>query len=447
MFGAVTAQRRRLLSRWTSLALLALLGLGVPATAAANAAGKVAGASEAARTATSATDRGIAAFEHGDFAAAALALGEALQGAPEDHEISLLYGLSLYRLGMLRDAEPRLMGAARSEDPETAATARLFLGLIASRAGEAERARQLVASVADLETLEVAADARALLGALSPAPWTLGFDLRMEYDSNVPISSLSATPPATFGQTADAAIFGLGSIAYRPFAGLGLTIGDTVSYRKHFQLSAYDVFLESANLRWDYLGATDRASLAYAFDISTLGGPLFYVGNTLEAAYRRAIAGDLGLGLRYDLRRRDYDPVDYVPYTGWTHSGVLEASLGTPETQFEVELDGLALRELTSDPAFNAVALGGRILAREALGPLFGAFGATALERAFDLVPTDGTPARRDTQLIGEVTLGASITAHLEIQAGSTFVRNISNLADFDYQKWTAHLGVELSLP
>jgi hypothetical protein len=408
-----------------------------------------------ARTSTAgeSDDAGLSAFERGDFDAALRSLEESLRRAPADRDLKLLLGISYYRLGRTGDAEPLLEAASTSDDPETAATARVFLGLIAHDRGEVDEARSLLAPIARSDHAELSAGALTVLDAVAPRTWTVGALLRSEYDSNVPLAPQAplpstTTPPSnTVVQKADAAFLGLVNGVFRPFSEIGLSISDTASFRKHIQLTSYDLFANTANARWDYLGQHDRIGLGYAFDVATLGGPLYFWGDVLEGAYRRAIAQDLGLGARYGLRQRHYSLDAYTGYTGWTHSGAIEVSYGTPEQRFELNLAAIGYRELTADSTLTATALGMRAYVRDSIGPVFGLFSVSGLERRFDEIPTGGTEKRRDSQVIGELTLGFTLSAELAIVAGSSYVRNLSNATDFDYLKWTAHLGVEYSTP
>jgi hypothetical protein len=398
------------------------------------------------RTSSAALDEGVDAFERGDYGDALPLLRRAYDAGADD-DLELLLGITHYRLGRGDLAEPYLERAAHSNDAETADSARVFLGLIASERGEVDRARTLLSAVSNSSSPDLAVSGQMLLGAVMPKPISGGVLVRTEYDSNVPLASLAAAPASNFGDTADADLFVLGTVIARPFQSLGFSIQETASYRKHFQLSDYDLFSNTASLRWDYLGASDRVGLGYAFDAATLGSSMFYTGNGGDAAYRRALYGDFGLALRYSIRQRDYFPAAYEPYTGVSHTGAFEASFGTPERRFEAAVAALAIRELTRDASFVASALGGRGFFRGSFGPCFGSLSYTLLARNFDLVPSDGSPQRSDTQMIGELIVGFETGTFISVLAGATYARNVSNVADYDYRKWTAYLGAEASLP
>jgi hypothetical protein len=401
------------------------------------------GHGELVSSSTGSMERGIAAFERGDFEDAARDLATARRVAPDDLELALLLGIADYRLGRTEEAENLLEAATGSEDPETAGAARAFLGLIAEERGDRVRARRLWSSASESPVPELAASALKLLEAREPSPFAVGALLRAGYDSNVALISLTAAPPPGATSSGDAELFGLAALALRP--GLGFGFEETVSYRKYALLTAYDQLSSTTGVRWEHPGP-DRLSLADAFEVATLGGPLFHLGDTFDAAYRRAIDPDLGVGARYQLRQRKYSLPAYAGYSGWSHSGALELSRGTPETPFELIIGALLLREQTDDPSLSAVGLGGRALARYARSGFFALLAATALERLFDAVPSTTEPPRRDTQLLAEATAGYSLYTELAVVFGGAFVRNLSNRTDFDHQKWTVSLGVELSL-
>jgi tetratricopeptide (TPR) repeat protein len=382
-------------------------------------------------------ERGVACFRDGDFACAERALQAAHVRDPRDADVGLLLGITEYRLGHPADAEPLLRAAAASSDAETASSARIFLGLVASDRGEIDTAQAEFDAAARGGPSDLGDSARGLMASHGAKRWQLVLLVRPEFDSNVPLFPLT---PLVIGDKAqaDGDLLILGAATYRPWRRIGLSVDETASYRQQFTLFDYSMFANQLSPRYDYVGRNDRVALAYTFELMTLGGRLFTLGHVADAAYRRRLLADLGLGVRYTFRYRDYFPEGYAPFSGPTHTGVVEASWGAPEQRLEIAAGYVLSYELTpTDRSFTALGQGGRLRARLHVGKrLDVGFTGWAVYRAFDDV------TRRDTQLYGDLSLAIDLTRHIGLLVGGSVVRNLSTLPDYDYLKATGHLGV-----
>jgi hypothetical protein len=385
-------------------------------------------------------DRGVACFRAADYRCAQSALDAAHRRDPADLDVTLLLGITEYRLGRADAAEPLLRMAARSTDSETAASARIFLGLIASDRGELDAAQRELAG-AQTAPGGLGDSARGLMQSRGAKRLQLVLLVRPEIDSNVPLFPSAAT--ATKGkQQVDGDVLVLGAVIWRPWRRIGLSLDETASYRQQFTLFDYSLFTNHLSPRYDYLGRNDRVGVGYSFDLMTLGGALFNLGHVAEAAYRRRIVADFGIGASYQFRHRSYLIDSYAPFTGPTHAGALELSWGAPERPLEVTLAYVLLRELTADPIFTATGHGGRVRARVRFGKRYD-LGATAwaIYRSFDVA--DGSAGlRRDTQIYGDVSLAIDLHRNVGLIVGGSLLRNLSTVSDYDYLKATAHLGV-----
>jgi hypothetical protein len=388
-------------------------------------------------------DRGVACFRSGDFGCARRELTAAHTRFPRDLDVALLLGITEYRLGHGAAAEPLLRAAAASPDDETAASARIFLGLVASDRGDLDSAQSDLATAARAAG-DLGESARTILSRRSAKAVRLVLLIRPEFDSNVPL--LPIAPTATSNtQNADGDLLVLGAVTWRPWRRIGLTLDETASYRQQFTLFDYSMFTNYLSPRYDYLGRNDRVGVGYTFELLTLGGALFTLGHVADAGYRRRVVAEFGLGLRYTFRYRDYFPDGYAPFTGPTHTGLVEASWGTPERPLEVAAGYLIQREITADPAFTATGQGGRLHVRGHLGSRVDlAFTGWAIHRVFDVADVSGV-LRRDTQLWGDLSLAIDLNHYVGLIAGGSVVRNLSTVADYDYVKATVHLGVALT--
>jgi hypothetical protein len=383
---------------------------------------------------------GGACFEANDLASAERLLTEAHAAAPTDLDVTLLLGITEYRIGRPRAAEPLLRAAAASPDVETTASARIFLGLVASDRGDLDSAQGELAAAATSPG-GLGDSARTLLQRRGPRQLQLVLLVRPEFDSNVTL--LPSTPTANGGSAqADGDLLVLAGLAWRPWRSFGLSLDETASYRQQFTLLDYSLFANYLSPRYDYLGRNDRVGVAYSFELMTLGGALFTLGHVADASYRRRLVRELGLGVSYQFRYRDYTIDTYAPFTGSSHAGALEASWGTPEQPFEVALGYVLLRELTADPTFTATGQGARVRLRARFARRFD-LGVTgwAIHRDFDVAdPTLG--ARHDTQVYADASLAIDLTRNIGLLVGCGLLRNLSTVADYDYWKATAHLGI-----
>src|SRR5215470_2270741 len=121
--------------RWFAIAAAAMLAWAAPGVSLASADGD------------GEFERGLAKFQAGEFAAAIAPLAAAHAADPSDIDTGLLLGIAYYHCDDAARARPLLVAAAASPDRETRDSARIFLGLIADAAGDADRASDYFESV------------------------------------------------------------------------------------------------------------------------------------------------------------------------------------------------------------------------------------------------------------------------------------------------------------
>jgi hypothetical protein len=407
-----------------------------------------------------ALERGLARFQAGDFAGAVPSLERARTIDPTDLEVALLLGIAYYRTERARLAEPLLEAAATSADSETRASARIFLGLIAGDHGELDAALAFLGEAAASSSGALAESGRTLLALTSPRRLSASVLVRSEFDSNVPLLPSTPAPGSTScSDRADGDALVLASLSVRPVLRVGLTFEETASYRQQFHCLDYDLFWNTAGIRYVYLGHRARFELAYDFEVLTLGSALYALGHVAEGGYRYAVVGDLGLAAHYLFRYRDYPAAPFDAFTGPSHTMLVEASWGTPDRPLELDFAYVFVRESTKDPlpndfaqggcpappapytAFSATGQGARVHARTSFARRFSALlTAWVIRRVFD--PDPCNPPRHDTQLYADLSLAVSLGRGLALVGGGSLLRNISTASDFDYLKATAHLGV-----
>jgi hypothetical protein len=374
-------------------------------------------------------ERGVALFQQGKFAAAAVALEEARRDDPHDADAGLLLGIAYYRLHRSDEAEPLLRESAASSDPDSAASARIFLALIAYDQEDEGRARALLEPVAATPSTDLATSARALLDRSRAAPLSLFAMLRPEVDSNVPLQATA--PAAGTASQVDADVLALGSLSWRPAEGVPLALDASASYRQQVRLTDYDFFSASAGLGYD----DGTLELGAGAEAMTLGSAFYGAGGAGQVGAHLQLAPAVAPHARYGLRYRDYRLADYEGYTGFTHTGVAGVTLGARHGELGGDLDYVLTREQTRADELVVTGHGAHGALRVRLARVSVVVGGTVSWRLYDL-------GRRDVQAALDASVAVDLTDHLGLVAGSTFLRNSSNLADADYTKVTAFAGV-----
>jgi tetratricopeptide (TPR) repeat protein len=379
-------------------------------------------------------ERGVARFVAGQFAAAIDPLTAAHAANPSDLDTQLLLGIAYYRLDDLGRARPFLLAAARAQDDETRNSAEIFLGLIAEAAGDAAEARRYYDRVASSSS-SLADSGKQLLDRDRGERFAAVAVLRPGIDSNVPLQPTTAAP-APDG-TIDSDLFVSGNVSVRPFARLAFVIDQSLAFRKQARLAAYDAASSVTGATWSRHGESYRVALGYHLDASLLGGALYQVGHTADAALRRTIAGRVAVALGYQLVARTLYPAAYAGYSGATHTGT--ARLVWTTRALELELGGVFARESTDDAALAASAPGGQLLARLRLGRSveLRTFAQLA-DRRYDAAAL----GRRDVQVRGDASLYVELSSHLGGVLGGGVLHDDSNQMDLGYTKWTAYLGL-----
>lgn len=378
---------------------------------------------------------GVARIQANDFAAAIAPLRAAHEADPSDLDTALLLGVAYYRCDDDARARPLLTAAARSTDADTRDSARLFLGLIADRAGDGEVAVGYYDSVAHGGST-LASSGRELLARDRADRLSAALVIRPELDSNVAAQPTAAI--AAGDRASDRDLLVLGELHVRPFRSIGLVLDQALAYRKQEQRTEFDMASSVSGASWGGRAGKNRGALGYHLDVSSLGGARFQLGQTFDAYGRRAIAGALGMAASYQLAARTLYPDAYAGYTGTVQTGT--ARLSWLAGAWELELAAIAARESTSDPDLSTFSTGGQLAARVWLGRVDLRIFARAMDRRYD-----AAQGRRDLQLRGEAALYVAVAAHLGATLGATMLDDRSSDMLRGYAKWTCYLGLVIA--
>lgn len=389
---------------------------------------------------------GLRAFQQRRFRDAAPLL-ERARRAGDTPDLLLLLGISYYRIGELRRAEPLLRRVAATEDGELSASARLFLALVLEEQGGADSAR------AELARLDGALgpSARGILQGLAPRRLQASFVLSSEYDGNVALTDL-ATWSADRNAHGDGDLLAIASLSARPLRSVGLALGGSLSYRQQLQpkFQSYNLLLGSAWASYSYLTEAHRLRAGASFGYALLGGSSLFVEGEWRASHRARLYSELGLLTAYVGRARAYLQADYAPFTGSTHTGQLELAWGLSPSPVAAGLGYQVVREElapgTSSDDYRATAHGPtvRVVGKphERLELLFT---GSLLLRRFDAFLAGAAP-RQDAFLVGDLSATVQVTRWLDGFVGLTLIHNDSNDAAFSYVKPIFYLGASARL-
>jgi hypothetical protein len=375
---------------------------------------------------------GVALLDAGDPRGALRAFHAARGAGPRTPALALMEGICLVELGEDDRAEPLLRLAEAT--PAQRDVARLFLGVVRLRAGDAPGAAALFAAARESRGLAPAAEA---LGRLARRDGRLVLSLLVEsgWDSNVtlaPSSDPSAAEGDGFGGVS-------GAVLWRPLGPSGPFARGDAGLSRQVTQSAYDL------AAFDVGGGLQlrRRSLAlvgeYAFGTRTLAGAPYLSTHRLLAS---AVLGTrTTLATAYSARFERYAG-DYRSYSGVLHRA--GARLGFPlGAAARLDLGYGGARDLADAAELAYLEHGPGVELRVALRPrLRLALDASVAFRRYDEAdPALGT-TRADTvaQAVAaaELDLGKHLVGRLSVRGEVAR----SNVDAFSYGKVVPVLGI-----
>jgi tetratricopeptide (TPR) repeat protein len=397
------------------------------------------GANSAADTAADSLglrfDEGLRLMERGDRKGA-IAAFEAVRSSTSDPSAALLEGICEYERGHDRRARTLLLEAKM--EPEIAGTAQFFLGIIALRAGDSAEASSLLASARALDP-RLATNASDVLrlarrdGRLVLSAFTEG-----GFDSNVEL-----TPDGTITGGGSADGYGLAAIALfaRPYGISGPYFRANAQYREQARITAYNLADVAGAL--GVRASRDGGSVVaeYAYDFIALGQSPFLSAHRLLGGGRLPL-GAFSFAATYFARFESFLSAGISGYSGLRHD--VEAQSDWRPGRRSTVLVGYHLgRDATKDAALGYLEHGP--LAGFRLGldrPIrFGVEGRLTLRR-YGAVDPDLGVERADRYVDGAVSGELDLSEHWTVRIVGTARRALSNIADFQYTKVTASVGL-----
>ncbi|MGZ6097088.1 MAG: tetratricopeptide repeat protein [Myxococcaceae bacterium] len=370
---------------------------------------------------------GVDALESG-HPAAALPLFAAARGRGNDRAIDLLEGISRYQLGEDARAVP-LLESARA-DPALAESASFFLGLVALRRGDGDRATRLFAQARHAMGLEDTARQLSRMAQLE-GHVVLSAATEVVYDTNVALRPDGAPttlpgPDGSVGITLMALV--------RPWGTPGPYARVEGQLSKQFTLTQLDLVGGAGALGFKLLGPTASLTGEYAYGVQAvdgrayladqrifLGGSLL-TGNFLWGAayaahfesYRWSGLSDLS-GLRQVLE------LD----AGFLPGGGVRLTAGWAGTWDAARIDPLSYLE--HGPILELL---------WARGPVtLGARGSIAWRTYQAEDPAYGA-IRDDTRYAGTTWLDVALGIQWAVRGAVRFLRVDSNIPDLNATEW-----------
>ncbi|HSB20363.1 MAG TPA: tetratricopeptide repeat protein [Anaeromyxobacteraceae bacterium] len=375
---------------------------------------------------------GIRLMDAGEYRAAAAAFGGARSGDAGPSAV-LLQGICLFELG--EDEEARSLFQEVAAYPPHRDEARMYLGLVALRAGAGAEAGALFESAAASPALERTArdlarlarrEGRLVLSAFAESGW----------DSNVNLApgGTPSGPPRSDGLYA----FSLNAL-FRPQGTSGPYLRAGGFLQDQVQLGAYDFGGFDAAAGWQLGGSGRGLLLEYDYGSRRFGGSSYLSAHRLlGTGWLRA--GPTLLGASYLVRRETYAPT-WSSFSGKLQRAEVRASLlATPGLRI-----GLAYgagRDAARDPALSWLEHGPRAELRIAAGRALLGLDASVTWRPYDSYDPALSARRSDTYLDGAAFAEWDLDGRLSFRVSLLGRRALSNVPAFSYDKLLPTVGI-----
>jgi tetratricopeptide (TPR) repeat protein len=379
---------------------------------------------------------GIRRMDAGEYRAAAEAFRQ-VRGGDAEPSAALLEGICRFEVG--EDEGARLLFEEAAAYPPHRDEARLYLGLIALRAGAAVEAGALFESAAENRALERVASDLARL-ARRDGRLVLSFLAESGWDSNVTLA-----PNGTPGGPPEAdGLYALsGAALFRPQGTQGpyLRLGGFLQDR--MQLGAYDFDGFDAAGGWQ-LGRGERGLVAeYDYAARRFGGASYLSAHRLlGSGWMRA--GRALLGASYLARFESYAPA-WSRFSGTLQRAEVRASvLATPEVRL-----GLAYgvgRDAANDAVLAWFEQGPRAELRIAVGHALLGADVSVMWRAYDAYDAALSARRADTYLDAAAFAEWDLNGRLSLRFALVGRRALSNVPAFAYDKLLPTIGIGYTL-
>jgi tetratricopeptide (TPR) repeat protein len=358
----------------------------------------------------------------------ALPFFTAARGRGNDRSVDLLEGISRYQMGEDARAVPLLESA--SADPALTESASFFLGLIALRRGDGDRASRLFDQAGHALGLEDAARQLSHMAQLE-GHLVLSVLTEVVYDTNVALRPDGAptTLPGPDG-SAGLAVMAL----VRPWGTPGPYARVEGQLSKQFTLSQLDLIGGAAALGYKLLGPTTSLTGEYAFGLQAVDGRSYLLDHRVFLG-GSVLTGNFLWGAAYEAHFETYQWDLLADQSGvrqvleldagWLPGGGVRLTTGWAGTWDAARIDPLSYVE--HGPVLELL---------WARGPVtLGARGNVSWRSYLAHDPAyDAT--RDDVRYAGTTWLGVALGAQWAVRGAVRFLRVDSNIPDLNATEW-----------
>jgi tetratricopeptide (TPR) repeat protein len=411
-------------------------------------------ASKAAETMQDGVAEGITLIRAGKYNEAVVVLRGAVAKAPEDQQALLQLGVALNRSFGGKEAESLLKQALMNE-PENAAV-NYELGLHYFNKEVYAEAADYFESTLDLAPgSDLALKSRDYLAKIEvltrEKPWELNIAAGMQYDSNVILNGRDMPMPQGYSKKSDwSGLFSLrGNYTLHKSDQSDVTIGDTFYQSLHTKLNQFDITQNLLDLTGGFnLSGNFRVKGSYGFEYVLLNGSKYNHAHILSPSLIFSPGESWGTTtLDYRYRKNTYknslDFDDNSQRNGANHFGGITHTLQVSSTvtvrgEYSHDVDG-TLNDFW-DYSGNRGLLGLRLrLPLELVADLSG--------ELYDKKYHAGDPVfalttRHDSQYSCSLDLTRILSDIFSVTYSNRFIRNKSNIAEFDYNRYITSLIV-----
>ena len=355
----------------------------------------------------------------------------------EEAAAALLSGLAFFERGEEASAAVAFRRALAA--PELADTASFFLGLLALREGRGDEARALFTTAAASSDVGLARRAEELrTRAEREGRVMLSVRLGSEYDSNVDL-----TPDDTRrrGGSSDGVGLGLAELRLRPWGERGPYARLVGHYRGHLCFTDFDLAGAGGTLGWAWGGPSPRLSAEYGFDFLALGPTPYLRAHRLLVA-ARAPVGPVVLEASGAVRREDFLDTLFTAYSGWRSTARLDAEW-SPTEHLVLSAGWYGGLARASDASLGFLEHGPRAELRLRVSPglrLLGEAGYT--RRGYQDFDNPLGVRREDGYVDAGAALEWDVSAHWSLQASVGWRGAASNVPELAYGRLVGGLGL-----
>lgn len=399
-------------------------------------------------------DRGIAAFQAGDYGAALQSFLEAQRAGLDTPGLHYNLGATYYRLQRYSEAEREFQALAHS--PAWTALASYNLGLIAQRMGRLALAKEYFAqalrTATDHKLRMLAATALGRLESATPTRVVAVGSIAGGYDSNATLTPDAAT--AGTSHQGDLFADSLAAASYR----LGGNAASRVDAQAGFLLRKYQDLhqFDQAGLRLGLTHETNpgpwQTSLGAFFDATYFGGSPFQRAAVIDAGARRRLGSAFLRGL-YDGQRIE-GGAGFEYLDGWQHQLSVDAgfALASAVMRIGYQLELNDRRDLQQGADFLSYSpTRHSVFAIVALPNVAGWWAEARGEYRFSryddpYVLNGGTLVieREDNRYGIAVHAYRSLTGPWRVFADGSYYRNDSTIDTYDYSRYQVLAGIEI---